>query len=86
MKALMKTTKSVKPAEVDKKWHLIDADGLIVGRLDGSWHLGRSGRCRGRGRGGFGAGQRTQIGKRLTIIRHQAPTLFLRFIAATSRG
>ena len=33
MKALMKTTKSVKPAEVEKKWHLIDADGLIVGRL-----------------------------------------------------
>ena len=32
MKALMKTTKSVKPAEVEKKWHLIDADGLIVGR------------------------------------------------------
>src|SRR5215213_8667916 len=33
MKALMKTTKSVKPAEVEKKWHLIDADGLVVGRL-----------------------------------------------------
>jgi hypothetical protein len=33
MKALMKTTKSAKPAEVEKKWHLIDADGLIVGRL-----------------------------------------------------
>ena len=33
MKALMKTTKSVKPAEVVKKWHLIDADGLIVGRV-----------------------------------------------------
>ena len=33
MKALMKTTKSVKPAEVDKKWHLIDAEGLVVGRL-----------------------------------------------------
>ena len=33
MKALMKTTKSVKPAEVDKKWLLIDADGLVVGRL-----------------------------------------------------
>lgn len=33
MKALMKTTKSVKPADVVKKWHLIDADGLIVGRL-----------------------------------------------------
>ena len=33
MKALMKTTKSVKPAEVTKKWLLIDAEGLIVGRL-----------------------------------------------------
>lgn len=33
MKALMKTTKSIKPAEVEKKWHLIDADGLVVGRL-----------------------------------------------------
>ena len=32
MKALMKTTRSAKPAEVDKKWHLIDADGLVVGR------------------------------------------------------
>jgi large subunit ribosomal protein L13 len=33
MKALMKTTKSVKPTEVEKKWHLIDADGLVVGRV-----------------------------------------------------
>lgn len=33
MKALMKTTKSAKPHEVEKKWHLIDADGLVVGRL-----------------------------------------------------
>ena len=33
MKALMKTTKSVKPAEVTKNWHLIDADGLVVGRV-----------------------------------------------------
>ena len=32
MKALMKTTKSAKPAEVEKKWHLIDAEGLVVGR------------------------------------------------------
>ncbi|MBA17811.1 MAG: 50S ribosomal protein L13 [Sphingomonas sp.] len=32
MKALMKTTKSVKPAEVEKKWYLIDAEGLVVGR------------------------------------------------------
>ena len=33
MKALSKVTRSIKPAEVDKKWHLIDADGLVVGRL-----------------------------------------------------
>jgi large subunit ribosomal protein L13 len=33
MKALMKTTKSATPATVDKKWHLIDADGLVVGRV-----------------------------------------------------
>ena len=33
MKALTKTTRSIKPAEVEKKWHLIDADGLVVGRL-----------------------------------------------------
>ncbi len=29
----MKTTVSAKPAEVEKKWLLIDADGLVVGRL-----------------------------------------------------
>ena len=33
MKALMKTTKSARPAEVERKWHLIDAEGLVVGRL-----------------------------------------------------
>jgi large subunit ribosomal protein L13 len=33
MKALMKTTKSAKPHEVEKKWHLIDAEGLVVGRV-----------------------------------------------------
>ena len=33
MKALMKTTKSAKPAEVVKKWHLIDAENLVVGRV-----------------------------------------------------
>jgi len=33
MKALMKTTKSIKPADVVKNWHLIDAEGLVVGRL-----------------------------------------------------
>src|SRR5690349_15707186 len=33
MKALMKTTKAAKASEVEKKWHLIDADGLIVGRV-----------------------------------------------------
>ena len=30
MKALSKVTRSIKPAEVEKKWHLIDADGLVV--------------------------------------------------------
>ena len=29
----MKTTLSIKPAEVDKRWLLIDADGLVLGRL-----------------------------------------------------
>jgi large subunit ribosomal protein L13 len=33
MKALMKTTKPAKPAEVVKQWHIIDADGLVVGRV-----------------------------------------------------
>ncbi len=33
MKALSKMTRSIKPAEVEKKWHLIDAEGLVVGRL-----------------------------------------------------
>ena len=33
MKALSKITRSIKPVEVEKKWHLIDADGLVVGRL-----------------------------------------------------
>jgi len=33
MKALMKTTKAAKASEVEKKWHLIDAEGLVVGRL-----------------------------------------------------
>src|SRR3569623_328242 len=33
MKALLKTTKAAKPAEVEKKWHLIDAAGLVVGRV-----------------------------------------------------
>ena len=28
----MKTT-SLKPADVDKKWVVIDAEGLVVGRL-----------------------------------------------------
>ena len=32
MKALMKTTKPATPATVDKKWVLIDAEGLVVGR------------------------------------------------------
>jgi large subunit ribosomal protein L13 len=33
MKALSKVTQSVKPADVVKNWHLIDAEGLVVGRL-----------------------------------------------------
>ena len=33
MKALTKTTKVATPATVEKKWHLIDADGLVVGRV-----------------------------------------------------
>jgi large subunit ribosomal protein L13 len=34
MKALTKVTRSIKPAEVEKKWHVIDADGLVVWRLE----------------------------------------------------
>ena len=33
MKAISKQTRSIKPAEVEKKWHIVDADGLVVGRL-----------------------------------------------------
>jgi large subunit ribosomal protein L13 len=33
MKALTRVTKPAKPAEVEKQWHLIDADGLVVGRV-----------------------------------------------------
>jgi len=33
MKALSKQTRSVKPAEVEKNWHVIDAENLVVGRL-----------------------------------------------------
>lgn len=33
MKALTKTTRSIKPAEVEKNWHIIDGEGLVVGRL-----------------------------------------------------
>jgi large subunit ribosomal protein L13 len=29
----MTTTRSTKPAEVEKKWYLIDGQGLVVGRL-----------------------------------------------------
>jgi large subunit ribosomal protein L13 len=31
--ALMKTTRSLKPAEVQKNWVLIDAEGIVLGRL-----------------------------------------------------
>lgn len=30
---MMKTTASLKPADVEKKWVIIDAEGLVVGRL-----------------------------------------------------
>ncbi|MEO6093257.1 MAG: 50S ribosomal protein L13 [Novosphingobium sp.] len=33
MKALSKLTRSIRPADVEKKWHLIDGEGLVVGRL-----------------------------------------------------
>ena len=33
MKALMKQTNPAKPHEVEKKWHLIDAENLVVGRV-----------------------------------------------------
>ena len=33
MKALTRTTRSIRPAEVEKQWHVIDAEGLVVGRL-----------------------------------------------------
>ena len=33
MKALTRMTKPAKPAEVEKQWHIIDADGLVVGRV-----------------------------------------------------
>ena len=33
MKALTKVTQSAKPAEVEKDWHIIDAEDLVVGRL-----------------------------------------------------
>ncbi len=33
MKALLKTTKSAKPREVEKKWHIIDGEDLVVGRV-----------------------------------------------------
>jgi len=33
MRTLSKQTKPATPATVEKKWHLIDADGLVVGRV-----------------------------------------------------
>ncbi|MEQ9662285.1 MAG: 50S ribosomal protein L13 [Parasphingopyxis sp.] len=32
MKALTRTTHSAKPHEVEKKWYIVDAEGLVVGR------------------------------------------------------
>ena len=33
MKALSKMTRSIKPAEVEKNWYIIDAEGLVTGRV-----------------------------------------------------
>ena len=33
MKALLKTTKPATPATVEKKWLIVDAEGLVVGRM-----------------------------------------------------
>ncbi len=33
MKVLTRTTKAAKPAEVEKNWHIVDAEGLVVGRM-----------------------------------------------------
>jgi len=33
MKTLSKTTKSLRTQDVEKDWHVIDADGLVVGRV-----------------------------------------------------
>ena len=33
MRALTRTTKSATPSTIEKKWHLIDVDGLVVGRV-----------------------------------------------------
>ena len=33
MKGITKQTQSAKPAEVEKKWHIIDAEDLVVGRV-----------------------------------------------------
>ncbi|MEW4468753.1 50S ribosomal protein L13 [Parasphingorhabdus sp. JC815] len=33
MKAITKQTQSIKPADVEKKWHIIDAENLVVGRV-----------------------------------------------------
>ncbi len=35
MKTLSKQTKSIRPQDVEKDWILIDADGLVVGRVAG---------------------------------------------------
>ena len=33
IETMLKTTQSLKPAEVKKDWVLIDADGVVLGRL-----------------------------------------------------
>ena len=33
MKTLSRVTKSIRPQDVQKEWHIIDAEGLVVGRV-----------------------------------------------------
>ena len=37
MKALSKVTRSIKPAEVEKKWHIIDDTLLVAGAPSPEW-------------------------------------------------
>nr|MCU0731892.1 50S ribosomal protein L13 [Hyphomonas sp.] len=49
MIALTEATRSLKPAEVEKKWVVIDGSGLVVGRLAALVAL----RLRGKTKAGF---------------------------------